>query len=138
MKNRGKEDIFYCILGRKYEFWKGGGGKNINYSDNIHPCLLPLIFALSYQIMIFFPQTTHNPYFCQNEKYTPLLKGSDVKYLWMVYICVWREGVGGQADGLAVVLKGLREPGRGFALVEENIDFCQAQLYLFSNTGSNK
>ena len=37
-KNAEKEEIF-TVLGEKISFWrKRGGGKNIKYLDNIHPC----------------------------------------------------------------------------------------------------
>ena len=39
MEKRGKRENFYCTWGQKYDFRKkGGGGKNINYFDNIQPC----------------------------------------------------------------------------------------------------
>ena len=37
-KNGGKEEIF-IVPGWKISFWKRGGGNNINYFDNIHPCI---------------------------------------------------------------------------------------------------
>ena len=37
---RGKRGNFHCIFGVKYHFGKGGGGKNINYLDNMHPCFI--------------------------------------------------------------------------------------------------
>ena len=37
-----KEEIFN-VLGEKYHFGKGEGGKNIYYLDNIHPCVILLL-----------------------------------------------------------------------------------------------
>ena len=36
---KGGKRRFLLYLGGGYDFGKGGGGKNINYLDNIHPCL---------------------------------------------------------------------------------------------------
>ena len=36
-EKKGKKIKFSLYLGVKISFWKGGGGKNINYLDNIHP-----------------------------------------------------------------------------------------------------
>ena len=35
----GERGHFYCIRGKKYEFWKRGGCKNIKYFYNIYPWL---------------------------------------------------------------------------------------------------
>ena len=36
---KGGKRKFLLYLGTKYDFWKGGGGQNINYFDTIHPRL---------------------------------------------------------------------------------------------------
>ena len=37
VKTRGKRGNFHCIRGKRYDFGKRGGGKNIDYLDHIHP-----------------------------------------------------------------------------------------------------
>ena len=36
-EKRGKEEIFTVLGGKNMIFKKKGGGKNINYFENIHP-----------------------------------------------------------------------------------------------------
>ena len=55
-KKRGKEEIFTVLGRKKYDFRKkGGGGKNINYFDNIHTCLQRFVkIGFSYFFFIIF------------------------------------------------------------------------------------
>ena len=47
VEKRGKRGNFHCTLGKKYHFWKRGGGKNILFWENIHPCPVGLTFPFN-------------------------------------------------------------------------------------------
>ena len=60
MEKRGKRGNFVCTWGENMIFEKKGGGKNINYFDIMHPCIISLTLNPEFSSINIYYTSTPN------------------------------------------------------------------------------